>query len=32
MSNIFSHLRRGFDENVRFAFLAVRAHKLRGYE
>jgi putative ABC transport system permease protein len=31
MSNIFSHLRRGFGENVRFAFLAVRAHKLRAF-
>jgi putative ABC transport system permease protein len=30
MSGIFSHLRRGFGENVRFAFLAVRAHKLRA--
>src|SRR5262245_5793514 len=30
MSNIFSHLRRGFGENVRFALLAVRAHKLRA--
>ena len=31
MSNIFSHLRRGFGENVRFAMLAVRAHKLRAF-
>jgi putative ABC transport system permease protein len=31
MSSIFSHLRRGFGENVRFAFLAVRAHKLRAF-
>src|SRR4030095_14388630 len=30
VSNIFSHLRRGFAENVRFAMLAVRAHKLRA--
>jgi putative ABC transport system permease protein len=30
MSSIFSHLRRGFGENVRFALLAVRAHKLRA--
>jgi len=30
MSNIFSHLRRGFGENVRFAMMAVRAHKLRA--
>ena len=30
MSSIFSHLRRGFGENVRFAMLAVRAHKLRA--
>src|SRR5713226_5615147 len=30
MSSLFSHLRRGFGENVRFAFLAVRAHKLRA--
>jgi putative ABC transport system permease protein len=30
MSSIFSHLRRGFTENVRFAMLAVRAHKLRA--
>lgn len=26
----FSHLRRGFGENVRFALLAVRTHKLRA--
>ncbi|HYR45800.1 MAG TPA: ABC transporter permease [Thermoanaerobaculia bacterium] len=31
MSSLFSHLRRGFGENVRFAFLAVRAHKLRAF-
>ena len=30
MTHLFSHLRRGFGENVRFAFLAVRAHKLRA--
>jgi putative ABC transport system permease protein len=30
VSSIFSHLRRGFGENVRFAMLAVRAHKLRA--
>src|SRR6478736_1915559 len=30
MSSILSHLRRGFGENVRFAFIAVRAHKLRA--
>jgi putative ABC transport system permease protein len=30
MSTLFSHLRRGFGENVRFAMLAVRAHKLRA--
>jgi putative ABC transport system permease protein len=30
VSTIFSHLRRGFNENVRFAMLAVRAHKLRA--
>ncbi len=30
MSGAFSHLRRGFGENVRFALLAVRAHKLRA--
>jgi putative ABC transport system permease protein len=30
MSNIFSHLRRGFGENIRFALMAVRAHKLRA--
>jgi ABC-type lipoprotein release transport system permease subunit len=29
-SSLFSHLRRGFGENVRFALLAVRAHKLRA--
>jgi len=26
----FTHVRRGFAENLRFAFLAVRAHKLRA--
>jgi putative ABC transport system permease protein len=31
MSGILSHLRRGFGENVRFAFLAVRTHKLRAF-
>ncbi len=31
MSTFFSHLRRGFGENVRFALLAVRAHKLRAF-
>jgi putative ABC transport system permease protein len=30
MSSILSHLRRGFAENVRFAMMAVRAHKLRA--
>jgi putative ABC transport system permease protein len=30
-SGFLSHLRRGFGENVRFAFLAVRAHKLRAF-
>jgi putative ABC transport system permease protein len=30
MSRIFSHLRRGFGENTRFALLAVRTHKLRA--
>src|SRR5712691_8955833 len=30
MSGLFTHLRRGFGENVRFALLAVRAHKLRA--
>ena len=30
MSTIFSHLRRGFGENVRFALIAVRTHKLRA--
>ena len=28
--SLFSHLRRGFGENVRFAMMAVRAHKLRA--
>jgi len=27
---LLTHLRRGFGENLRFAFLAVRAHKLRA--
>src|SRR5260370_8806417 len=31
MSTLFSHLRRGFGENIRFALLAVRAHKLRAF-
>ncbi|MGE5275555.1 MAG: ABC transporter permease [Acidobacteriota bacterium] len=30
MSSLLSHLRRGFGENLRFAMLAVRAHKLRA--
>ncbi len=30
MSSLILHLRRGFAENVRFAMLAVRAHKLRA--
>jgi putative ABC transport system permease protein len=30
MSGFVAHLRRGFGENVRFALLAVRAHKLRA--
>jgi putative ABC transport system permease protein len=30
MAGFFSHIRRGFGENVRFAFLAVWAHKLRA--
>ncbi len=30
MSNVFDHFRRGFGENVRFALLAVRTHKLRA--
>jgi putative ABC transport system permease protein len=30
MSSLLSHLRRGLGENFRFAFLAVRAHKLRA--
>ena len=30
MTSFVRHLRRGFGENVRFAFLAVRAHKLRA--
>jgi putative ABC transport system permease protein len=30
MTQFLSHLRRGFGENLRFAMLAVRAHKLRA--
>ena len=30
MSSLISHLRRGFGENVRFAMLAIRTHKLRA--
>ena len=30
MSSLIAHLRRGFGENVRFAMMAVRAHKLRA--
>ncbi|MDQ2969978.1 MAG: ABC transporter permease [Acidobacteriota bacterium] len=30
MPAVFSHFRRGFGENVRFALIAVRAHKLRA--
>ena len=30
MSPVFSHLRRGFAENVRFGFNAMREHKLRS--
>ena len=30
MSNLFANLRRGFGENLRFAVLAMRAHKLRA--
>ena len=30
MSTLFSHFRRGFGENVRFALIAVRTHKLRA--
>lgn len=30
MNQLFNHFRRGFGENVRFALLAVRAHKLRA--
>ena len=30
MSRLFDHLRRGFGENMRFALIAVRAHKLRA--
>jgi putative ABC transport system permease protein len=31
MSSLLSTLRRGFGENVRFALLALRAHKLRAF-
>ena len=31
MTRLFGSLRRGFGENVRFALLAVRAHKLRAF-
>jgi len=31
MSGILRHLRRGFGENMRFALLAVRTHKLRAF-
>ncbi|HMA22780.1 MAG TPA: ABC transporter permease, partial [Gemmatimonadaceae bacterium] len=31
MPRLFRSLRRGFGENVRFAFLAVRTHKLRAF-
>jgi putative ABC transport system permease protein len=31
MSSLLRHLRRGFGENVRFALLAVRTHKLRAF-
>ena len=31
MSSVFRNLRRGFGENVRFALLSVRAHKLRAF-
>jgi putative ABC transport system permease protein len=31
MPGIFNHLRRGFGENVRFALIAVRSHKLRAF-
>src|SRR5262245_48114897 len=30
MKAFLSHIRRGFGENLRFAMLAVRAHKLRA--
>jgi len=30
MPALFNHFRRGFGENVRFALIAVRAHKLRA--
>src|SRR5512132_4208560 len=30
MSSVFRYLRRGFGENIRFALLAVRTHKLRA--
>jgi len=31
MSSLLRHLRRGFGENVRFALIAVRSHKLRAF-
>src|SRR5262245_55653016 len=31
MTRLFGSLRRGFGENVRFALLAVQAHKLRAF-
>jgi putative ABC transport system permease protein len=31
MPRLFQHLRRGFGENIRFALLAVRSHKLRAF-
>src|ERR1700687_5738790 len=31
MPSPFSQFRRGFGENIRFALLAVRAHKLRAF-
>jgi putative ABC transport system permease protein len=30
VNRLFAHLRRGFGENMRFALLAMRAHKLRA--
>src|ERR1700682_4740095 len=30
MPALFNHFRRGFGENVRFALIAVRTHKLRA--